>query len=202
LRAIAIKGLAFRRSQIEMPEYAPSAADEFLQLDLRSHDNCKAAVKGVSEVYHLAADMGGIGYISGSHATITLNNTLINAHMIAAVSQSSVERFYAPPNHGRVRGHATAPATTLSASRRSGCRQNDHGRPADEGADRARRWRCARKARNVPRIRRELGALVAGVTTYAPLLLPFRSRPYSAWRLSIAGPPLTREKMLEAASSH
>ena len=76
-----------------MPEYAPSAADEFLQLDLRSHDNCKAAVKGVSEVYHLAADMGGIGYISGSHATITLNNTLINAHMIAAVSQSSVERF-------------------------------------------------------------------------------------------------------------
>ena len=35
----------------------------------------------------------GIGYISGSHATITLNNTLINAHMIAAVSQSSVERF-------------------------------------------------------------------------------------------------------------
>ena len=49
-------------------------------------------MKGVSEVYHLAADMGGIG-ISGSHATITLNNTLINAHMIAAVSQSSVERF-------------------------------------------------------------------------------------------------------------
>ena len=44
-----------------MPEYAPSAADEFLQLDLRSHDNCKAAVKGVNEVYHLAADMGGIG---------------------------------------------------------------------------------------------------------------------------------------------
>ena len=77
----------------QMPEYAPSAADEFLQLDLRFHDNCKAAVKGVTEVYHLAADMGGIGYISGSHATITLNNTLINAHMIAAVSQSSVKRF-------------------------------------------------------------------------------------------------------------
>ena len=50
-------------------------------------------MKGVSEVYHLAADMGGIGYISSSHAMITLNNTLINAHMIAAVSQSSVERF-------------------------------------------------------------------------------------------------------------
>ena len=65
----------------------------FLQLYLRFHDNCKAAVKGVTEVYHLAADMGGIGYISGSHATITLNNTLINAHMIAAVSQSSVEIF-------------------------------------------------------------------------------------------------------------
>ena len=87
------RGYCVRGVDIKMPEYAPSAADEFLQLDLRFHDNCKAAVKGVTEVYHLAADMGGIGYISGSHATITLNNTLINAHMIAAVSQSSVERF-------------------------------------------------------------------------------------------------------------
>ena len=75
--------------------------------------------------------------------------------------------------------------------------QNDHGRPADEGADRARRWRCARKARNVL-AKQRMGAPVAGVTTYAPLLLPFKSRPYSAWRLSIAGPPL----VLEAASSH
>ena len=87
------RGYCVRGVDIKMPEYARSAADEFLQLDLRFHDNCKAAVKGVTEVYHLAADMGGIGYISGSHATITLNNTLINAHMIAAVSQSSVERF-------------------------------------------------------------------------------------------------------------
>jgi hypothetical protein len=45
----------------------------------------------------------------------------------------------AAPNHRRVRGHAAAPATALSPCGRPGCRQNDHGRPADEGADSARR---------------------------------------------------------------
>jgi GDP-D-mannose 3', 5'-epimerase len=90
---LAGSGHYVRGVDIKMPEYAPSAADEFLQLDLRFHDNCKIAVQGVDEVYHLAADMGGIGYISGSHATITLNNTLINTHMIEAISQSSLKRF-------------------------------------------------------------------------------------------------------------
>ena len=87
------KGHAVRGADIKAPEYEPSAADEFLQLDLRLRENCLTAMDGVSEVYQLAADMGGIGYISGSHAEITLNNTLINAHMIEAAKQRGVDKL-------------------------------------------------------------------------------------------------------------
>ena len=46
-----------------------SAADEFLVLDLREWENCLKATEGVEEVYQLAADMGGIGYITGNRAS-------------------------------------------------------------------------------------------------------------------------------------
>jgi nucleoside-diphosphate-sugar epimerase len=49
--------------------------------------------KNIDEVYHLAADMGGIGYISSSHANITINNTLINAHTLHAARENGVKRF-------------------------------------------------------------------------------------------------------------
>jgi len=87
------EGCDVRGVDLTPPEYEPTAAHEFLELDLRHRDNCRAAVDGMSEVYHLAADMGGIGYISGSHAVITLNNALINAHMIEAARQSKVEKL-------------------------------------------------------------------------------------------------------------
>jgi nucleoside-diphosphate-sugar epimerase len=47
----------------------------------------------VDEVYHLAADMGGIGYISSNHAEVAINNTLINAHMLLAARRNNVKRF-------------------------------------------------------------------------------------------------------------
>jgi nucleoside-diphosphate-sugar epimerase len=64
-----------------------------MKLDLRSYENCIEATSGVDQVYHLAADMGGIGYITASHAGITLNNTLINAHMTKAAVKNKVRRF-------------------------------------------------------------------------------------------------------------
>jgi GDP-D-mannose 3', 5'-epimerase len=87
------QGCEVRAVDLTPAQYEPTAAHEFLALDLRYRDNCRAAVDGMSEVYHLAADMGGIGYISGSHAVITLNNALINAHMIEAARQSKVEKL-------------------------------------------------------------------------------------------------------------
>ncbi len=76
------------------PEYQASAADEFELRDLRQWDECLAAAGGgIEEVYNLAADMGGIGYITAFRADIARNNTLINAHMLEAARQQGVKRF-------------------------------------------------------------------------------------------------------------
>jgi nucleoside-diphosphate-sugar epimerase len=76
------------------PEYEPTRADEFLVLDLREYDNCLAATDGADEVYQLAADMGGIGFITANHAEVARSNVLINAHMLEAAAQSDVERYF------------------------------------------------------------------------------------------------------------
>ncbi|WP_264051275.1 NAD-dependent epimerase/dehydratase family protein [Methylobacterium flocculans] len=93
VKYLVAKGYKVRGADIKMPEYEATAAHEFLQVDLRLHDACQAATAGMDEVYHLAADMGGIGFISGSHAEITLNNTLISAHMAKAAHDAKVGKF-------------------------------------------------------------------------------------------------------------
>jgi len=69
-------GYVVRGADIKYPEYEDTKADEFLIADLRDYDQCLRITKNIDEVYHLAADMGGIGYISAFHAEITINNTL------------------------------------------------------------------------------------------------------------------------------
>jgi GDP-D-mannose 3',5'-epimerase len=87
------KGYWVRGADIKKPEYEPTAADEFELLDLRRFDNCLIATRGVEEVYHLAADMGGIGYITAFHGDIARNDTMINTHMLEAARINSVKRF-------------------------------------------------------------------------------------------------------------
>src|SRR5437667_1393458 len=76
------------------PEYDSSPAHEFNALDLRRWDECLVAALGVDEIYHLAADMGGIGYITAYHAEVARNNVLINAHMLEAARLNGVQRFF------------------------------------------------------------------------------------------------------------
>lgn len=78
---------------IKYPVYEQSAADDFQILDLRFWENCLTATQGVDQVYNLAADMGGIGYITSFLADISKNNILINAHMLEASKQNGVQRF-------------------------------------------------------------------------------------------------------------
>ncbi len=78
---------------LKHPEYEPSAADDFQILDLRRWDNCLQATMRVDEVYNLAADMGGIGYITAYLADIFRNNILINTHMLEAARLQGVKRF-------------------------------------------------------------------------------------------------------------
>src|SRR5450432_920168 len=83
-----------RGVDVKPPDYEPSRADEFELLDLRKYDNCLQASRGqIDQVYNLAADMGGIGYISASHAEIAKNNILINTHMLEAARLNDVTRF-------------------------------------------------------------------------------------------------------------
>jgi len=83
-----------RGVDIKYPEYQKSAADEFEIHDLRKWDECLMATRGgIDQVFNLAADMGGIGYITANHADIARNNILINAHMLEAARQHEVKRF-------------------------------------------------------------------------------------------------------------
>ncbi len=79
------EGCFVRGVDIKYPEYESTKADEFEILDLRRWDNCLQATRGgIDQVYNLAADMGGIGYITAFHADIARHNILINAHMLEA----------------------------------------------------------------------------------------------------------------------
>lgn len=87
------RGYWVRGVDLKHPEYEPTKADEFLILDLRRWENCLEATLGVDQVYALAADMGGMGYISTHHAEILHNNALINLHTIEAARQNEVTRY-------------------------------------------------------------------------------------------------------------
>jgi nucleoside-diphosphate-sugar epimerase len=78
---------------VKHPEYEPSSADEFALLDLRRLDDCLEATRGVREVYALAADMGGMGFISSHHAQILRDNSLINIQTLESARQNGVERY-------------------------------------------------------------------------------------------------------------
>jgi nucleoside-diphosphate-sugar epimerase len=86
-------GFWVRAVDIKAPEFEPSSADEFRLLDLRLWEDCRKATQNVDQVYNLAADMGGIGYITANHADISRNNILINTHMLEASRQNGATRF-------------------------------------------------------------------------------------------------------------
>jgi GDP-D-mannose 3', 5'-epimerase len=86
-------GYWVRGVDLKYPEYSDVDADEFELRDLRRWDECLLATRDVDEVYALAADMGGMGFISSNHATILRNNSLINLHTIEAARMQGVSRY-------------------------------------------------------------------------------------------------------------
>ena len=87
------KGFWVRGVDLKYPEFSETDADEFEILDLRRWDNCLQATRNVEEVYALAADMGGMGFISAHHAQILYNNSLINLHTLEAARTNNVKRY-------------------------------------------------------------------------------------------------------------
>ena len=90
-------GYWVRGADQKLPEYSPSAADEFFKVDLREEANCVAAVKlpegSFDEVYQLAADMGGMGFIHSAECEIMRNSSLVNIHMTHSSAQAGVKRY-------------------------------------------------------------------------------------------------------------
>ena len=94
VRRLKDDGYWIRGVDIKEPEYEATVADEFELLDLRRSDNCLLATRGrIDQVYQLAADMGGIGYITAYLADVARNNILINAHMLEASRLNGVSRY-------------------------------------------------------------------------------------------------------------
>lgn len=87
------KGYWVRGVDLKLPEFGVTDADEFEILDLRRWENCLRASEGSDEVYALAADMGGMGFISAHHAQILYNNSLINLHTLEAARENGVKRY-------------------------------------------------------------------------------------------------------------
>lgn len=93
VKSLVGNGYRVRGVDIKAPEYEASPAHEFEVLDLRRFDDALIASRGVSEVYHLAADMGGIGYITAFHADIARSNSMINANLLEAARVQGANRF-------------------------------------------------------------------------------------------------------------
>jgi GDP-D-mannose 3',5'-epimerase len=92
------EGFWVRGADIKQHEFAPSAVDEFMQLDLREEENCKAALElkdgRFDEVYQLAADMGGMGFIHTAECDIMHNSALINIHMTHNASKMGIPQYF------------------------------------------------------------------------------------------------------------
>ncbi len=88
------QGYWVRGVDLKAPEYQESPADDFEMLDLRRWDSCLQAARGVDEVYNLAANMGGIGFIEHNKAVIMHDNVLINMHMLEAARLQGVRRYF------------------------------------------------------------------------------------------------------------
>jgi nucleoside-diphosphate-sugar epimerase len=93
VKSLKSRGYWVRGVDLKQPEFEPSSADEFLELDLRRWENTLKATASIEEVYNLAANMGGIGFIESHKAEIMRDSALINLHMIEAARDTGVSRF-------------------------------------------------------------------------------------------------------------
>src|SRR3990172_2078621 len=98
VKKLKSEGYWVRGVDIKEHEFSPTAADEFLLLDLREEENCVTALTlnggTFDEVYQLAADMGGMGFIHSAECEIMRNSALINIHMTYTASRMGVPRYF------------------------------------------------------------------------------------------------------------
>ena len=96
VRRLKREGFWVRGVDLKYPEFSSTEADEFVIGDLRDQKAAALAVKGTEDVYQLAADMGGAGYIfTGEHDAVVLHNSAtINLNVLEYGRQAGVKRFF------------------------------------------------------------------------------------------------------------
>jgi nucleoside-diphosphate-sugar epimerase len=96
VKRLKAEGFWVRGADIKEHEFAETAADEYLLGDLTDVSNTRAAVAGIDEVYQLAADMGGAGYIfTGEHdAAVMHDSAMINLNMLEEGRKAGVKKFF------------------------------------------------------------------------------------------------------------
>lgn len=92
-------GYWVRGVDIKEPEFAPTGADEFRLLDLRDMDQCRqalapAAGHPIDEVYQLAAEMGGMGFISAAECEIMRHSALMNLNLPQTAVEAGIPRYF------------------------------------------------------------------------------------------------------------
>ena len=93
VKSLVKRGYWVRGVDIKPPEFEPTVAHEFELLDLRRFDSCLLATRFVDDVYALAANMGGIGFIENNKAVIVRDNTMISMNTIEAARVNGAKRF-------------------------------------------------------------------------------------------------------------
>jgi GDP-D-mannose 3', 5'-epimerase len=90
------EGFWVRGVDLKHNEFSPSNADEFIIGDLRDPQVVEEAVEGIEEMYQLAADMGGAGYIfTGEHdADVMHNSATINLNCLHFGVKAGVRKFF------------------------------------------------------------------------------------------------------------
>lgn len=91
---LAKKGCWVRGVDIKYPEFMKTEANDFQILDLRLRENCLKVIKDIDEVYQIAANMGGIGFITKVKAEVMRDNILININMLEAARQNKISRYF------------------------------------------------------------------------------------------------------------
>lgn len=97
VRQLRKEGYWVRGVDIKKPDFSKTAANEFLLLDLREKKKCQKALKirgGFDEVYQLAADRGGAGYMIPKETEMMYSNVLINVYMIDEAVKAKVKKYF------------------------------------------------------------------------------------------------------------
>ena len=98
VRRLKSEGHWVRGVDIKKPDFKKTSADEFFVLDLTKEKDCIKALtlkeSKFDEVYQLAAQMGGVGFISTHECEIMHDSNLINIHMIHTAAKLGIPRYF------------------------------------------------------------------------------------------------------------